>query len=153
MLACGALVMTLGVQFLMPLGELSPETPGLAARRTRPVVIPPAPAYSAILAAPIFAPNRLPAPGGSGMPGGGPLAGYAALGAATGRAVATGVVAMPGGQVRALHRGDDMEGWRLVDVNSARLTFERKGVRHDLLVGAPAETQTPATGSASAADQ
>ena len=144
MLACGALAMTLGLQFLPPLADSAPPPGGLAARRMRTVAIPPAPPYPAVLAAPIFAPDRKPGPGGSAMPGGGPLAGFAALGAAAGGAAASGIVAMPGGRVRTLHLGDDMAGWRLVGVDRARLTFERKDVRHALIVGAPAEAATEA---------
>jgi hypothetical protein len=71
------------------------------------------------------------------------MAGYAALGAATGRSLATGVVALPNGQTQLVHRGDTLDGWRLVGVEPSRLIFERQGERHVLVVGAPAAPLTP----------
>ena len=155
MLACAALGAILGLQFLPPPGDDVSAPPGLAARRMRPVTILPAPSYPAVLAAPIFAPDRKPGPGGSAMPGGGPLAGFAALGSAVGGAASSGIVVLPGGQVRTLHVGDDMSGWRLVGVDRSRLVFERKDVRHALIVGAPAEaaTETATTPTAQANEQ
>jgi hypothetical protein len=149
MLACGVLALMLAVQLIMPVSEAVPQTVGLAARRTRPVTIPPAPLWTAILATPIFTPDRKPAPGGSRLPGGGPLAGYAALGAATGGARDSALISQPGALPRAIRLGEEVGGWRLVTVTRARLTFEKNGVRHDLVVGAPAEaavesTETPA---------
>jgi hypothetical protein len=139
MLACGVLALMLVLQLALPLDETVPQAPGLSARRARPVTFPPAPLWSAILAAPIFAPDRKPAPGGSQLPGGGPLAGYAALGAATGGARASAIIALPGGQARAVRQGDEVDGWRVVAVTRARISFEKNGVRHDLVVGEPAE--------------
>jgi hypothetical protein len=78
------------------------------------------------------------------LPGGGPLAGYAALGAATGGARDSAIVSQPGGPVRAIRKGDEVGGWRLVAVTRERLTFEKNGVRHDLMVGAPAEAAVEA---------
>jgi hypothetical protein len=142
MLACGVLALALALQLVLPVGEAEPGVPGLAARRTRPVTLPLAPLWPDILAAPIFAPDRKPAPGGSQSAGGGPLAAYAALGAATGGANDTGILSMPGGQTRTLRRGEDVDGWRLVAISRTSLTFEKNGVRHALVVGAPAEAST-----------
>jgi hypothetical protein len=138
-LACGVLALMLALQLVLPVGEAEPDTPGLAARRARPVTIPTAPLWPDILATPVFTPDRKPAPGGSQLPGGGPLAAYAAVGAATGGARDTGVIAVPGGQVRTLARGEEVDGWRLVAISHTSLTFEKKGVRHTLVIGAPAE--------------
>jgi hypothetical protein len=157
MFACGALAMIAAVQFLVPADPPPRDPAGLAARRTRPVTLPPAPEYAAILTAPIFAPDRRPGdPGGALAPGSASLESYAALGAATGRAVAAGVVSAPGGKVQTLRLGDEVEGWRLVGVSRTRLSFERNGARHDLIVGAPAEADSSATklsNSTPAADQ
>ncbi len=153
MLACGVLVVIAGLQLLLPADGPPREALGLAARRTKPVTVPPVPEYPAILASPLFAPDRRPGdPGGSSAPGSEPLAGYAALGVATGRAVATAVVSVPGGKVETLHRGDDMDGWRLIGLDRARLTFERNGARRDLVIGAPAAAAKPSA-STQAADQ
>lgn len=138
-------------QCLLPLGGTPPETPGLAARRTRPISIPAPPVYGAILAAPVFAPDRRPvaAAAAGAAAANAPLAGYAAVGVATGRAAATAVVTVPGGQNKIVHRGDTLGGWRLIGIDRTHLTFENNGVRHDLVVGAPAVeiTQAPSAGT------
>ncbi len=154
LLACGALVLIAGLQLVLPGGDLPGPSAGLAARRQRPVVVSPVPEYAAILASPIFTPDRHPgASGGPSDTGSGTLANYAALGVATGRSIATGVVSAPGGAVKTVRRGDEMDGWRLVAVDRTRLIFERNGARHALVVGAPAEsTIQAASGQATAAD-
>jgi hypothetical protein len=142
MLACGALALMLALQLALPIDEAVPQTPGLAPRRLRPVTIPLAPQRPAILSLPIFAPDRKPAPGGGQPAGGGPLAQYAAVGAATGGAHSSAIISLPGGKAKALRTGEEIDGWRLVAISTTRLTFEKKGVRHDLVVGAPAEATT-----------
>jgi general secretion pathway protein N len=113
-------------------------------------MVPPVPEYAAILATPIFAPDRRPGPAeGSGSDGaGGSLAGYAALGAAVGPTVASVVISAPGGAIKTLRRGDEIGGWRLVAVDKTRAVFEHNGARHTLVVGAPAEPSAPLSGAA-----
>lgn len=132
------------VQFLLPGGDAPPQPGGLAARRPRPVMIPPLPEYPAILRAPIFAPDRKPGPAAATGPAGSSLGGYAALGAVVGRAVASVVISGPGISPKTLRRGDMLDGWRLVAINPTKATFERNGLRHDLVIGAPAEGASPA---------
>lgn len=152
MVACGALVLALGLQMILPYREAAPATDGLAIRHPRLIVVPPLPESPAILHAPIFAPDRRPGEAdASASVGGGSLGQYAALGAASGHGVATAVVSGPGGAVKTLHAGDEIDGWRLAIVSASRLTFERKGVRHVLVVGEPAAAVTQAAASSPAA--
>ncbi len=124
---------------MLPLAGATGPPPGLAVRRTRPIIIPSPISDTRILAAPIFAPDRQPAaPGAEAAKSDTLFAGYAALGVATGRGVATAVVSLPGGQTRVVHNGDDLGGWRLVGIDRNRLTLARKGDRRTLVVGAPA---------------
>jgi hypothetical protein len=149
-------VVIIGAQIILPAAAPPPDAPGLAARRTRPVQIPLPKEYPAILASPIFAPDRRPgSAGGAADTGGGTLAGYAALGAVTGGSVAAGVVSAPGGGTKTLKRGDEVEGWRLIAVQRTRLVFERHGERHALEIGAPAEAtvQKSAAAAPEASDQ
>jgi hypothetical protein len=139
LLACVALVLSLGLQLILPSRGSLPEASGLAARRPSLVRIPQIAEFPAILQAPVFAPDRHPGEAGLPASGGGPLSGYVALGAAAGRSVATAVVSGPGGVTKTLRRGETLEGWRLVAVDQAKVTFERDGVRHALVIGAPAE--------------
>ena len=125
----------------------------MAARRTRPVTVPLIPEYAAILASPIFAPDRRPGDATAATAAGGDtLAGYAALGAATGGAAASAVVSEPGGKVDTLRRGELLDGWRLIGLNKTRLSFQRNGVTRDLVVGAPAETANPTDAAATPSD-
>lgn len=137
--------MILGVQLMLPPAAPPADPPGLAARRQRPVMVPPVAEYAAILASPIFAPDRRPGASGDGSVGGGggSLAGYTAIGAVAGGGVATAVVAVPGGAIKTLRRGDEVDGWRLVGVDRTQVYFERDGVRHALVIGAPAEASNP----------
>ena len=117
-------------------------------------MVPPDPEYAAILASPIFAPDRRPGPseGSSEGGGSGSLSGYAAIGAVAGRDVATALVTEPGGAIKTLGRGDELNGWRLVGVDRTHVYFERNGVRHTLVVGAPPESAPPPGGNAGTTD-
>ena len=118
----------------------------LAVRRMKPFAIPALPEFPAILSAPIFAPDRRPGLADQGASvAAGSLATYAALGAASGHGIGSAVVSGPGGTVKTLRLGDEIEGWRLVAVSATKLTFERKGLRHELLVGAAAEAVNQAS--------
>jgi hypothetical protein len=142
--------MILGVQLMLPAAAPPAEPPGLAPRRERPTVVPPVLEYAAVLASPIFAPDRRPGASTAGSErSGGSLAGYAALGGVAGRGVASAVVSAPGGAIKSLRAGEDIDGWRLVGVDRTRLYFTRNGVRRALVIGAPAE---PATVQAGASD-
>jgi len=150
-LACVVLLLMVGLQFIMPYSEASPGVVGLAARRPRPVTAPPIPEYAAILRAPLFAPDRHPGESAAALPsGGGSLDGYAVLGAAVGPAIAMAVVSSPGGVPRTLRPGESLEGWRLLSVERSKVTFERNGVRRELIVGAPAESVSRAASGAAA---
>ena len=141
-LACGVLVLALIVQLVLPSSHPLTEASPLAPRRPKPVVAPPVPDYAAILAAPIFSPDRKPGEDEDSAPGSGALDGFAALGVATGRGFATALLKGPDGVVSTLRVGDSVQGWRLVGVESAKLTFQRDTARHVVPVGAP--TTTPA---------
>jgi hypothetical protein len=142
------LLVVLGAQFMIP----PPSPPGdlvtRSPRRPRPVVIPPFPDYPAILRAPIFASDRQPAAAASAAAASqGSLAAYAALGAAVGDGAATVVISGPNIPAKAIKRGDEVEGWRLVAVDHTGATFVRNGKRHTLIIGAPAEGVAPTQGT------
>ncbi|MDB5481951.1 MAG: hypothetical protein JWO83_3004 [Caulobacteraceae bacterium] len=144
--------MILGVQLMLPPAAPPAEPPGLAPRRQRPVMVPPVAEYAAMLATPIFAPDRRPgAAGGVSESGGGSLAGYAAIGGVSGHAVSSAVVTIPGGGIKSMRLGDEVDGWRLAGVDRTRVYFERNGVRHALVIGAPAEGAPPPPGTAGSA--
>ena len=116
----------------------------MLARRPRPVVAPVLPDYGAILQAPIFSPDRKPSEDDDAIAGSGPLNGFVAVGVAIGRNFATALVKGPDGSVRTLHRGDTIQDWRLMGIESSQLTFARDTARHVMPVGAPAGASAPA---------
>ncbi len=119
----------------------------MAPRRPRPIVAPPIPDYAAILQAPIFSPDRKPGEDEDSAPGAGALDGFTALGVATGRGFATALFKSSDGVVTTLHLGDSVKGWRLVGVESAKLTFQRDTARHVVPVGASAATPAAQNGN------
>jgi hypothetical protein len=154
MAACGILVLMVVLQAALPGASPPDRAAGLAPRRTRPFAPPQTPDYPAILAAPLFAPDRKPGPDDDGSAAGGPsMAGYAALGVATSRTAAAAVLSTPAGKVVTLRRGEVVDGWTLTDLTPTRLTFEQKGARHELDVGAPAETAADSSSDQQAANQ
>lgn len=138
------LVVALTLQLVWPSQSLRPGASPRVARRIGLAAIRPIADYPAILNRPVFAPDRRPGASGGALPGGGALSAYAALGAAAGPSVATAVLSGPGGVMKTLERGDTLEGWTLVAVGPTRLTFERDGARHVLVIGAPSEEITQA---------
>ena len=136
--AVGILILGIGLQLVLPAATETPQSASLAPRRPRPVQAPLEPEYDGILARPIFAPDRKPGAGAAGAAAG-ELAAYAALGAAVGHGVATAVISGPAGAVKSVRAGDLVEGWRVAGIGADRVTFERNGVHHTLMVGAPAE--------------
>jgi hypothetical protein len=146
-LACGALVLALAAQLVMPSGQPLTEPSFLAPRRPRPVVAPPVPEFAAVLQAPIFSPDRKPGEDEDSAPGAGALDGYAALGVSTGRSFAMASLKGPDGVVSTLRLGDNIQGWRLVGVESAKLTFQRDTVRHVVPVGAPTTSTAAQNGN------
>jgi hypothetical protein len=142
-LTCGALAVLLGVQALLPTAQPLPDMSGRAQHRIRPIAAPAVPDYPAILQAPVFSPDRKPSNDEDAAPGAGPLGGFTALGVAMGHGFATAVMKGPDGVVSTLHVGDSVNGWRLVGVETTKLTFQRDTIRHELPVGS--QNPTPAT--------
>ena len=121
---------------IIPYGQPLPQPSPVAARRPRTFVVPPLPEYAAILQSPIFTPDRKPGEDAGAAPGASVLDSYTALGVATGRGFATAVIKGPGDAAKTVRRGDTVEGWTLVGLDSAKLTFERGGARRTLTIGA-----------------
>ena len=129
-MACCALVLVLAMQFVLPSQTPLPDDQGLAPRRARPVVAPPLPEYSAILAAPVFAPDRRPSSGGDSAQAA--AAGFTILGIAVGRGVGAAVLKSPDGATHVMRPGDTVAGWRLVGLDHAHLILDRQGKRLSL---------------------
>ena len=111
--------------------KLPPETE-LAPRRVHAPPELTAQDYPAMLASPIFAPDRRP--DATAVPVGGGMNGFAVLGIAMAGDTASVLVRGPGGMVQRLKPGDTMSGWQLVGVALDQLTFERNKERRVLAI-------------------
>lgn len=143
MLACICLIGLLGLQWFLPYGDPQIPVAGLATRHPRLVSAPSMTEYPDILRAPIFAPDRRPGetegPGAASL---GVLGAYAVLGAASGPGFVNAVINGPAG-AKVVRKGETVEGWTVVAVDKDKVTFERKGVRHSLAIGVPAQGVAP----------
>jgi hypothetical protein len=136
-LAAGALALGLAAQLLLPAARPLTEASPLAPRRPRPIVAPTVGPYPVILQAPIFSPDRKPGEEEE-TPGAGALGGFVAIAVALGHNFATALMKGPDGAIRTVHLGDSVLDWRLVGIESSKLTFERDTARHEVPIGAPA---------------
>lgn len=131
------LLLGAGLQLMLPSSTKLPQETELAPRR---VHVPPeltARDYPAMLASPIFAPDRKP--DATAVPVGGGMNGFSVLGIAMAGDNAAVLVRGPGGMIQRLKPGDTMSGWQLVGVALDQLTFERNKERRVLTISkAPA---------------
>jgi hypothetical protein len=132
------LVLALAAQLLIPETQRLTEASPLAQRRPRPIVAPAIAPYPDILQTPIFSPDRKPGEEEGAVPGAGALDGFVAVGVATGHNFAMALLKGPDGAIRTMHLGDSVQDWRLVGIESSKLTFERDTAHHVIPVRAPA---------------
>jgi len=128
-LACVALLLALIHQAVGPAASpLEADPVGLAPRRSKPLAVAPTPPYAAILAAPIFAPNRINADTGlsatAGADATAPAGSLSLVGVAIGPRSASAVLRGTDGSTRVVRRGERIGGWRVVAVGptSVRLS-------------------------------
>lgn len=131
-----ALLAVLVVQFALPGATEPPESSSLAPRRTREPVAPMIPDYSAVLRAPIFAPDRRP--GETTATAGASVAtSLQILGVAEAGRSAQVVVRTPDGAAHVLQPGQTLQGWRLVAAAADAAVFIGPAGRVSLPVGGP----------------
>lgn len=131
-MAAAALITTAGLQLVLPLPTNLPSESALVPRRAREAAPPVSPDFPAVLANPIFAPDRKP--DASAIPVAGGMNGFVALGVGVAGDKATAVVRGPGAAIQRLKPGDEIQGWKLVVVETDRLTFERNQERRVLMI-------------------
>jgi hypothetical protein len=153
-MAAIALVLTAGLQLALP---SSVELP------TRPRVLAPAPerapiariapvAYAAIMAHPIFAPDRAPPPAEAEASGN--LSGFEVLGTAiAGKIAAAALLRDSGGEITRVKVGEEIDGWKLLSISPQELVFDRNGERRSLTVDMTAPARTGPGGAAGAANR
>ena len=131
MLATALLLVAAGLQLTLPSQTNLPAASDLAPRRAREPAAPVASNYPEILRNPIFAPDHKP-DASVELPAGG-MGAFTVLGIATASdGAATALVKAPDGTIQRVRPGQDMNGWKLVEVQLNSLTFEHNGERHIL---------------------
>jgi hypothetical protein len=144
--AAALLLILAGLQLAIPFGASLPERPRAPAAPPRlEDPIRPAPAtYAAIMAHPIFAPDRLPPPAEAESSGN--LSGYEVLGTAIrGNVAAAALLRNSAGQISRAKIGEVVDGWKLVSIAPQELVFDRNGERRSLTVNITAPARTGAS--------
>lgn len=96
-------------------------------------------AYNAIMAHPIFAPDRAPPPAEADAAGN--LSGVEVLGTAIAGKVSAALVRDADGEFNRLKIGEAIDGWKLVSITPTELVFDRNGERRSLAITAMAPTR------------
>lgn len=144
-MATAVLIAAAGLQIAVPRPTNLPQESELAPRRVHESAPPQAPDYPAVLTNPIFAPDRKP--DASAVPVAGGMNGFTALGIAVASDTAAALVRGPAGTIQRLKPGDSiLGGWKLVQVETDRLTFEHNGERRVLTIQKAAPAVVTSTG-------
>jgi hypothetical protein len=141
-----------GVQFALPSQAALPERhrKPAAQQREEDASEQPRPApgvYTAIMAHPIFAPDRAPPPAESEDAGN--LNGVEVLGTAiVGNDAAAALVRDTDGSFKRVKMGEEIAGWKLVAIEPKELVFDRNGERRTLDLDVARLKSQPASGPA-----
>jgi len=126
--ACAALVLGLMLQFVLPGGVAEGE---VAPLRLAHMASPsPAADYPAVLAHPIFAPDRAPESGETAVA----AQDLTLLGVAVFGSSATALVKGADGTTQRVAAGGTIDGWHLVSIDGDHVTLERNGLKRSLLI-------------------
>ncbi|HWA04542.1 MAG TPA: hypothetical protein VG819_13560 [Rhizomicrobium sp.] len=134
-MAATVLLIAAGLQLALPssleLPQVARRAAPARAQDTAPAIR--QAAYPAILAHPIFAPDRAPPPVEADASGN--LSGYEVIGTAiAGNAAAAAVLRDSGGEMSRVKIGETIDGWKLVSIEPEGLVFDRNGERRSLAV-------------------
>jgi len=146
-----ALVLAAGLQLALPSSVDLPARPHTRAAAPEPApMVRVAPVvYAAIMAHPIFAPDRAPPPAEAEASGN--LSGYEVLGTAiAGKTAAAAILRDSGGEMTRVKVGEDIDGWKLVSIAPDELVFDRNGERRSLTVDITAPVKPGPGGAAGA---
>jgi hypothetical protein len=133
------LLLAAGLQLALPSSASLP----LVTRQPAPAALPAVEpvraalnAYNAIMAHPIFAPDRAPPPAEADAAGN--LSGVEVLGTAIAGKVSAALVRNADGEFSRLKVGESIDGWKLVSIDPTQLMFDRNGERRSLQITATA---------------
>jgi len=99
--------------------------------------------YNAIMAHPIFAPDR--APPAAEADNSGNLSGVEVVGTAIAGKTSTALVRDADGDFSRLKIGEEMDGWKLVSIEPKQLVFDRNGERRSVQISATAPARSGMT--------
>lgn len=131
------LVAALVAQFALPSGTQLPDDAVLAPRRVRDPSPAMVPDYSAVLRAPIFAPDRRPGEAAVISPGLATAPQPQVLGVAASGRSASAVIRGSDGADHVMQPGQALQGWRLLAVTPNGAVFLGPAGRVSLPVGGP----------------
>jgi hypothetical protein len=148
MAAAIVLGLAAAAQFALPSEAAMPDVPKHKPAPVAPEAARPAmQIYAAVMAHPIFAPDRAPPPTEAEEAGN--LSGVEVLGVAiAGKDRAAALLRDSDGSYVRLKSGEEIEGWKLVSIAPEELVFDRNGEKRSLNVDAEKlkSQQTTATG-------
>jgi len=150
-IAAALLILAAVAQFALPSSAAVPPrhrataSQGSALETTRPIPQ----MYRAIMAHPIFAPDRAPPPAESDDASN--LSGVEVLGTAIAGKSAAALVRDSEGTFSRVKVGEEIEGWKLVSIESKLLIFDRNGERRTLNLDVARLKTQPAAGTAGTA--
>jgi hypothetical protein len=131
-----ALLVVAGVQMAIPSSVDLPEEAVVAPKPLPAALAPAARDYPAVLAKPIFAPDRAPVILQAQTAGN--LSGFEVLGTAIAGTVSAALVRDATGRIIRVKPDAILQGWRVVSIDRAQLIFDRDGERRSLAVTAVA---------------
>jgi hypothetical protein len=127
-----ALLLIAGFQMTLPSSVDLPDDTAFVPKRAVETRASSPRSYAAILAHPLFAPDRAPViveaqPSGN-------LSGFEVLGTAIAKDVSTALVRDATGRILRLKPDETLQGWRVVSIDRTQLVFDRDGERRALAV-------------------
>ena len=126
------LLLAAGLQLSLPSAVELPQDTVRPPPPPAPIADPARPDFPAILARPVFAPDR--APVREEMASSGNLTGFEVLGVAIAGSVGDALVRDPMGKISRIKTGAILQGWKLVSIEPRQLTFDRNGERRSLAI-------------------
>jgi hypothetical protein len=126
------LLLAAGLQLTLPSSADLPQDTVRPPPHPAELVVPDRPDLPAILAKPIFAPDR--APVREEVASSGNLTGFEVLGVAIAGSISDALVRDPMGKIARVKPGAILEGWKLVSIEPRQLTFDRNGERRSLAI-------------------
>jgi len=126
------LLLTAGLQVSMPSSAALPEDTVLAPRRAPEPAEPATRNYTAVLARPIFAPDRAPVLLQAQTAGS--LNGYEIIGTAVAGPISAALVRDATGRTLRVKPDAVLQGWRVVSIDRTQMILDRDGERRALTV-------------------